>query len=346
MLLRAPLLLALLAFAAGCSPTSDGGTGGGSGSTGGSSGTGGSTGTGGGSSGTGGGSSGTGGGSGTVDADAVCTAWADKMCNKLESCSSFMVRGLYGDLATCKARAKVGCVPWFGAPGSAVTAAGTERCGDAFAAMSCDDVENNVNPIECRVFGSFANGATCGDSAQCQSGHCSITQGLCGTCKTRQQAGGFCDIDSNCERGLICNGGICFAPGGTGAPCNMAQPCKNTHACVNGQCQRYPTVFDAPCDVNVGCDNFLGLWCNFQTARCDYLQLVASGTCGYNGNTFTLCSRAADCSIPQGQMLGQCVSPANDGQTCTTAAPGAFSCFSPGQCISGRCTLPSATFCQ
>ena len=329
-LARAPLLLAVLAFVAGCSTPPGGGTGGGSG---------------GGSNGSGGGTGGTGGGA-AVDADAVCAAFADKLCTRLDSCSNFALRGNFGDLATCKARTKLGCVPWFGAPGSNVTAEGTNRCGDAYAALSCDDVENNLNPIECRVFGTFSNGTPCGDSAQCQSGHCSITSGLCGTCKTRQPANGTCDVSSNCEHGLICNAGLCFASGGTGASCSTAQPCKNTHACVNGQCRRYLTTFGADCDPNVGCDNFVGLWCNFGTAKCDRLQLTASGTCGYNGSTFTLCSRAADCSIPTGQMQGSCVAPANDGQSCTTAAPGAFSCFSPGQCINGRCTLPSATFCQ
>ena len=329
MLLRS-LLLVVLAVGAGCSAPMGGGSGGGN------SGSGGGT----------GGTGGTAGGSSSSDADTACTAFADKLCSKLESCSSFALRGNFGDLATCKARTKIACTPWFGAPGSAVTAAGTISCGDAYAAQSCDDVENNLNPISCRVFGTFADGARCGDSAQCQSGHCSITSGLCGTCKRRQNAGGFCDVSSNCEHGLICNAGLCFAPGGTGASCNSSQPCKNTHACVGGICQRYPATLGASCDRNVGCDNFLGLWCNFNTSRCDQLQLVASGTCGYDGSTFSLCSRAADCSIPMGQMLGSCVSPASDGQSCTTAAPGAFSCFSPGQCISGRCTLPSATFCQ
>src|SRR6185436_2058018 len=140
-------------------------------------------------------------------------------------------QGNYGDLATCKARSKLGCVPWFGAPGSAVTVQGTATCADAYANSSCDDVENNFFPIACRVFGTFANGHTCGDSAQCQSGHCSISSGLCGTCSARQNVGGGCNVNNDCERGLTCNGGVCVTLGGDGATCNANAPCKNTHAC-------------------------------------------------------------------------------------------------------------------
>jgi hypothetical protein len=115
---------------------------------------------------------------------------------------------------------------------------------------------------------------------------------------------------------------------------------------VSNQCQRRLVTAGASCDVQAGnCDVYAGLWCNIDTAKCEAISLTSGSTCGYDGTTLTLCLRSADCSVPTGQNIGSCVAPSGDGQTCTAAAPGAFSCFSPGECVGGTCKLPGPANC-
>ena len=48
------------------------------------------------------------------DPATACAEAADSICGQLETCSAFGLAALYGDLATCKARVVLGCLPVYG----------------------------------------------------------------------------------------------------------------------------------------------------------------------------------------------------------------------------------------
>ncbi len=73
----------------------------------------------------------------TSEARQVCAAFANTVCAKIQSCTPFVLGVLYGDVATCKDRATIGCLPGFGAPGTSATPAKTAACDKAIAALAC-----------------------------------------------------------------------------------------------------------------------------------------------------------------------------------------------------------------
>jgi len=320
----------------GGSGGSTGGTGGSTGGTGGS--TGGSAGSTGGSAGSpdagrdGGGGTG-GGGDASTRPDATaeevqsCNAFADAFCNRLQTCSSFVMSVLYGDVATCRQRWVLSCLPNYNVRGTSATAAKTNSCAQTLPALACDkfllgDFGTTCTPAA----GTLAQGAACGDDAQCASTFCARSAtSVCGTCQPVTNPGdpcvqGSCSVSTN----TICPAGTttCVKPkaGQVGDPCVGQEECDVGH--------------------QVGCNTAT-------SKQCIALTLTASGgTCGANSilnpTSVAVCGAGGTCSLPFG---GMCTPFAADGQTCSTTDTGAH-CVQPAKCVGGRCVVPDPGTCN
>lgn len=289
-----------------------------------------------------GGSGGGGGGSG--DGDQACEDFASAVCMKLDGCSSFLVQGSYGDVATCTSRAKAQCVTELTAPSTGQTASHLESCASALAGLSCDDVLDNDAPSACQPSaGQLAAGAACIDSSQCASTYCNLgTGGTCGACgNSRSPAGAACNRNDDCNVGLLCNSNVCAAPVAVGGTCDATHPCQALLVCKSGACAM-PDEAGAACTTGT-CDSAMGLYCS-TAGVCTALDLVAAGqTCGDVNDALVGCSASGTCKRPSlTAATGTCESAAADGATCNAST--GPSCLPPAVCsAAGVCTLPSST---
>lgn len=332
--------------------TSSGGSGGSTGGTGGNTGgtagsTGGSGGSTGGAGGTTGGSAGTagssdagrdasGGAGGSADASTAdaspeqqqaCTNFADAFCNRLQTCSTFVMSVLYGDVATCKQRWVLSCLPNFNVTGTSATAAKVNGCTPTLAGLSCDKfLLGDFGPMCTPSAGTVAQGGACGDDAQCATTFCARSAtSVCGTCQPATMPGapcvqGSCSVSTN----TVCPVGTttCVTPkaGKVGDPCVGQEECDVGH--------------------QVGCNTAT-------TKQCIALTLTASGgTCGANSllnpTSVAVCGAAGTCSLP---YMGMCAAFAADGQNCSTSDTGAH-CMQPAKCVGGKCVIPDPSTCK
>ncbi len=253
---------------------------------------------------------------------AACAEAADAVCGQLEACSPFGLAAIYGDLATCKSRVALGCLPAFGAPGSSATTARTVQCAQALRQLSCEVVKTgDYGPACAAVPGALADGAACGDDSQCQSTFCArASTSLCGTCSPKSTEGGPCE-DGACSSGLSCPTGAstCIKP-------------------VPGE------VGDA-CTYQEQCDLAEGIVCDTAASKECIQVSVASGTgeaCGLTMTGFVLCRASGACS---GIFGGTCSAAAADGAACSASDTGP-KCLSPARCVEGTCALPDPASCQ
>jgi hypothetical protein len=321
---------------------SGGNTGGTGGSTGGSAGSGGSTGGSGGSTGGSGGTAGTpdagggasGSGGGTVDAgtpDATpeqqqaCTNFADAFCNRLQTCSSFVMSVLYGDAATCKQRWALNCLPNFNATGTSATAAKVNGCTPTLATLTCDKfLLGDFGPMCTPSAGTVPQGGPCGDDAQCATTFCARSAtSVCGTCQPATMPGAPC-VQGSCS---VSTNTIC--PAGTST-------CVKPKAGQIGD----PCVGQEECDVGhqVGCNTAT-------TKQCIALTL-ATNTCGANSilnpTSVAVCGAGGTCSLP---FAGMCKAFAADGQTCGIGDMDAH-CMQPAKCVGSKCVIPDPSTCK
>jgi hypothetical protein len=339
--------------ATGGSGGSTGGSGGSTGGSGGSTGSGGTTGGMGGSTGgtggaTGGAAGSTGGSAGSSDAgpdasggssagdassrrDATaeevqsCNNFADAFCSRLQTCSSFVMSVLYGDIATCRQRWVLSCLPNYNGRGTSASATKTNGCAQTLPALACDkfllgDFGTTCTPSP----GTLAQGAACGDDAQCASTFCArAPTSICGTCQPVTQPGSPC-VQSSCS---VSTNTIC--PAG-------ATTCVRPKAGMVGD----PCVGQEECDVGhqVGC--------NTATSKQCIALTLSSGTCGANSilnpTSVAVCGAGGTCTLP---YMGTCTPFAADGQNCMTGDTGAH-CMQPAKCVGGRCVVPDPSTCN
>ena len=337
--------------ATGGSGGSTGGTGGstgGTGGAGGSGGTGGSTGGSGGSAGTGGSTGGSagspdagvdasggsgGGGDAATRPDATaeelqsCNTFADAFCNRLQTCSSFVMSVLYGDVATCRQRWVLSCLPNYNVRGTSATPAKTTGCAQTLPALACDKfLLGDFGTMCTPSVGTLAQGAACGDDAQCASTFCARSAtSVCGTCQPVTNPGDPC-VQGSCS---VSTNTIC--PAGTST-------CVKPKAGKVGD----PCVGQEECDVGhqVGCNTAT-------TKQCIALTLTPSGgMCGANSilnpTSVAVCGAGGTCTLP---FAGMCTPFAADGQTCSTMDTGAH-CVQPAKCVGGRCVVPDPATCN
>ena len=258
----------------------------------------------------------------SADAAKACADAADAFCNQVQACSPFGLQATFGDLATCKTRFAIGCGQTFSFPGTSATPANTESCAAAIPAISCADfLAGNLGTACTTKPGSVANGAACGDDAQCQSTFCArAPDSQCGTCSATSTAGGPC-TNQACSTGLTCPTG--------------SSTCQKP---VAGQ-------IDDTCHSQADCDLAHGIGCNTNDDKCLQLAISTDGSCGADSITpskYTICPANGSCDSVLG---GSCHAAAADGASCSTDSSGP-TCLSPAKCVSGKCTLPDATACH
>ena len=337
-----PIVAALSACGSVSSQPSDGG--GGS--------RGGATGLGGGAPGGGGGlgGGGSGGSSQPPTTDQACTVMAQSLCARLAECAPFAVPLFYGDMATCMARAKLGCAKEQEVPDITRTAADIAACADAAGRASCDDLLADIFPAACHAkAGTRIDGEGCGSSMQCASTHCEKPGTDCGVCAARRPVNGDCTSDDGCVVGLVCAARKCVTPGGPGSGCDDAHPCRGNLACStsgNMCATRAPAGTACGNNPNI-CNIFHGVGCNIFVAQanrvCETVSVATGGKpCGLMNGALTLCAGGNACS---GANLltptGYCASPAEDGQPCNAD----MHCLPPAACVNGLCRLPSVGSC-
>ncbi|MBI5547151.1 MAG: hypothetical protein HY901_24995 [Deltaproteobacteria bacterium] len=256
------------------------------------------------------------------DRATACTAASDSICEQLEACSPFGLAALYGDLATCKARVMLGCMPVYDAPGTSSTPARTEKCALALAQLSCDAVKaGDLGPDCAAVAGTLADGAACGDDSQCQSHFCArASDALCGTCSPKSTEGGAC-VNGACSAGLVCPKGssTCIKPvaGKAGDACTYQEQCD----LANG----------------VACDTT-------SSKKCMQIAVAedTGDSCGITMAGFVICPASGTCSALFG---GTCSAAAADGDACSDSDTGP-KCLLPAKCAGGTCALPDPVTCQ
>jgi Dickkopf N-terminal cysteine-rich region len=290
----------------------------------------------------------------SATADSACTDLASAICGKIDSCVHINLLRSYGDLAGCTSRFKPTCTSSFPAKGSGATADNVEACAQGYSAATCADLIAGKAVTGCDVHGTLAAGAACANSVQCsgQNSYCNIFAGqTCGVCATLAAAGGTCQVDTDCESGLLCgfastaNTGACVAPGAAGAACDGPHPCGGGLACVNAVCS--PRVGEgSACDPTVdNCDGTQALYCDQTSSLCKKVKTANAGeACGFLADgSLTLCTRSSTCQATAAQM-GICLAAAADGATCDpSAGPG---CLAPAVCVNGACTVVNPASCQ
>jgi hypothetical protein len=287
---------------------------------------------------------------------------APALCAKLAACAPFLLAAGYGDQAGCNARVTKICTEQTKSDGTGMSEPNLAACEAALGTATCAEVYAN-SVAACVFHGTYADGANCGDSSQCQSGFCDHTAGLCGKCAPKSAAGGPCGAAGNdqCQSGLVCSsGGTCVAPASVGAACDDATaPCLPGSFCTTAKTCALTVAAGQECP---------GAYLNLtdgticfgkSTAASPQLstQFGAAGTgevCGLAPGTGlppTLCAPGgvAACTLTAGGITlfnlptkGLCAALTQDGYTCTAST----ACMSGAQCISGTCQIPSGRYCQ
>jgi hypothetical protein len=281
----------------------------------------------------------------------ACAQFGTAFCGRLQACAPYVGQILYGDRATCEARAALGCMLDFEVPDTNHTTTDMVACAHDAAGARCEDLLVNNLPTSCLIKpGARRNGANCASSWQCMSTHCERTSGDCGVCAPRAAATGPCTVDEGCTMGLVCAAQKCVAPGALNAACGDAAPCRADLYCsaVSKTCAT-PLGPGGSCDGDSNaCDFRQGVACNgFASApRCETVAAAKGGeSCGIVNNTLTLCVVLNSCngiSLVPLQTMGTCPNPAGDGQQCNDNVH----CMAPANCVGGLCRLPSTAACN
>jgi hypothetical protein len=282
-----------------------------------------------------------------VTSDKACTDYAAAFCGKLQSCAPVLVSGLYADVTTCQARAKIGCMAALSAPGTTTTPNKLDDCAHALMPLGCDVVFQRTPPTACiPAAGPLADGMACGDDGQCHSGYCRKAPGMtCGTCGPTGAAGATCARDEDCNAQLKCQNAKCaalVAPGGT---CDADTPCLPPSVCAGSNVCTTPGALGAACDMTHPCDFLQAQYCDPKSKTCVAVTLASSGVaCGMINGAFVACAGSSQCLMDAKTGTKSCSAVAPDGTSCDlTTGP---TCLSPAECLNGVCHLPNAAACQ
>ncbi len=289
----------------------------------------------------------TGSDTGTLTLDAACDSWTGDFCSRYDTCSSFFLKYVFGDVTKCKERLKISCLSHFGATGSGFTPGKVVTCGKSYATKSCLDMFDGKLTTECSIPGPVINGKACGSNAQCASGFCALeVSSTCGACAPPPAAGTAC-LKGQCAEGMDCVSGLCQVPGRLGDACSTSKPCGASFSCFGGKCVT-PGKGGEACDASQisakDCSVIDGLYCDPSTSLCKFYALAKPGeSCGAL-TAYTACSSSGFCKIASGSTTGTCMSSAGDGASCDdTTGP---KCMSPAYCLSSVCRLSDPSSCK
>jgi hypothetical protein len=267
-----------------------------------------------------------------------CAAYATNYCNRLATCSPFLIQVQFGDVASCVARMQPLCGARMQAQGSGLGAAQVQACADAYPSAACEKVILvGWQPDACAVKGTLADGAACGHGAQCVSGYCRtpFTQ-VCGACTPLVPLGGGCSRIEDCAAPYAClNSGTCGALTPRGGGCRTT-PCELDLECINLVCDSSPGA-GAACENGIyDCTDRLGLYCEPTTMRCTAETVVPTG--GSCATGAVICGSSGSCN-PDTQI---CDAPVDDGAACDSTGR----CRYPAVCVAGVCKAPDPTTCH
>jgi hypothetical protein len=281
---------------------------------------------------------------------AVCAFYAERDCAAWQKCNAPEVRYFFGgDLATCKERSTLGCV-------SRVTATGTNQkpsqvveCARAVAALSCETyLDFERWPEACAIPpGNLSDGAACIASAQCQGGHCAISNTEpCGVCRATSRAGEACGVQADCLDLMPCVNGVCVPHPKLGEPCDAKERacvaglvCRNLDAAGEGICEKLLSV-GAPCDPR----SPAGEECDYtQSYACDPVARICGVAADPFGGVGAPCGSSGECNAVSFCRGGVCRARPRDGELCTV---GVMECVHPARCIHGLCTVRDSAVCQ
>lgn len=286
---------------------------------------------------------------------------AAALCATLADCAPFLLKAIYGDVATCGDRLGRLCNEEAASSGSGMTQTNILACEASLKTASCNDVFANNLPM-CTFHGSLDDGQPCGSNSQCSSGLCQLGGQLCGVCASKGGAGAACPSGSNddCQSGLVCTSNkTCVAPALVGTACDdKTKPCLTNLFCTSAK----------TCGLTVQAgDECPGAYLNLAdgtvcsakstttspqvstpiaTAAVGEICGLAPGT----GSGPTLCAPggvAACIGIAGSIQLfgvptrGRCAATVQDNRTCTAADI----CQAGAQCINGTCQIPSGRYC-
>jgi hypothetical protein len=149
-------------------------------------------------------------------------------------------------------------------------------------------------------------GESC-DHARCESGSfCDAAL----TCVALKPAGGFCANQSECRYGLDCDrGGTCVALPGPDQPCTSG--CRDegtTCSSTTGTCVKVGLA-GAPCATRDDCSRVYH--CD-ATRHCS-VGLALGSTCAPSQ---ACAGEGAFCDVPEGELMGTCTLPKDNGVRC------------------------------
>jgi len=269
-----------------------------------------------------------------------CTDFGLAWCAKAGQCQTIDVESLGGP-TVCPVRMKIWCEAQLAAPPDSNWSPSAFRtCITSWSALTCDewrdfDLEILKGP-SCFVSGKRGEGAGCWSFAQCGSGEC-VGDAVCGTCRPRVPADGGCQVDSDCQRGLVCGQKRCVVPMNLGGACSDARPCRRSLLCRNGACGPKAPEGGA-CTAHTDCAG--GLLCNFTKGACGRATVSSSRCSSREANGSVLfCAGGTTCE----QSTSMCVANAADNQACTP--DGTPDCLWPAVCAGGTCRLAKPVDC-
>ncbi|MDX2024644.1 MAG: hypothetical protein SF187_30660 [Deltaproteobacteria bacterium] len=287
-----------------------------------------------------------------------CDMRADRLCSKLQDCSEFFLRLVFGKADVCRARLAADCMAQASAPDVSITQYSLVRCAQEISAQTCAEIIDRQEPDACNPMGLRREGKRCGGNLQCATGFCAASGDMCGRCEAKRGAGESCESDAACMSGLHCSGkGKCVRRGSLGDACGGEnQECGTLLACRAGRCA-VPLVADAPCTNTDECTRAVGQVCAapnggvgnalaLPVLQCRASVLGAPGTICREGNSLTAyCAGGQANCVEDDKGIFRCVAPAMDGQPCGDKANGR-SCIMPAVCVAGACRLGPVTSCQ
>jgi hypothetical protein len=298
-------------------------------------------------------------GSPSVTSAEGCASLASGTCAKEQACVPALFHFVFSDLSTCTTLVERQCEASLAAPHTGATPALAAQCGQAFAAVNCEQFLAN-GPAVCQPHGgTIQTGGACGDPWQCASGRCLVTTGQCGKCVDAVQAGGVCTTsDSECADGLACSSidssgvGTCIALVPLGETCTPAQPCAGLGFCdlptasaSTGTCRKPPEAGESCAGPGMICDYFKGAECNPSTNVCQNIAAIVQpgAPCGWIGGQFIECNGI--CPLDSSNT-GSCAAfdpSAAEGQPCSETPP--VNCDLGLKCVGGVCTIPDPALC-
>jgi hypothetical protein len=265
---------------------------------------------------------GTGGAPPTPGRAEACAEWALATAMKNFTCAPFLSALRYGTPQSYANRLRFFC-GLFDLPGATFPAIPYKPCGDALAAMTCEEWFDGVTPPACDTTGTLPEGAVCATGVQCSTDLCNLGNDLCGTCIKAPGPNQRCH-QGNCAEGLVCNpNDTCVAPGALGAACDPNTPCRGSLGCNGGRCARLAAV-GAACNGEDSCDLYNGALCA-STMTC--VAVAIGPNCGMRPDgTILACGARGTCRPDR-----TCLPAAADGAACSTGMEGP-QCIWPAVC--------------